>query len=1209
MRFPLIFLTLLAFMISILRPASAVDSIVVFNEIHFNPGGAEETLEFVELYNQNVVNVDLSGWSLDGGIGYKFAEGTVIEGNSYLVIASDLATFAEANPGVPISGPYSGQLANGGEELILRNRSGRIMDELSYGDRHPWPVAADGGGATLSKIDGLTISEPAENWRASHEYGGTPGAFNFANPWTSEEEPEVVVSNGVARYFTFDDNSEADSTGSGIEFTRSGAGFSALVPQDPATGDAMRFDGTNDTIEIVEAADIEGYSIALWVRPDVIRAQSIILLTNAGGSTSTWSHQLRMTEDGSFEHYTFDGSAKTVTGTTIAEPNTWYHIVISAANGGQANLFVNGVAEGTPQSIASLWQDGTRWRAGDRSGDGMAYYDGRIDELAIWHFSITAEQAAALAAWTSPFEITRSPDGGGQTSDTPPSIAISELSPTDAPAGEFWVELVNYGNTAISLENCEIVGSGGQSVLLAAQTLPTGNFLQINEATLGFRPEKQDVLFLLSPARTFVLDGIAVKESKYQARQLVDPTGEALVPSAPTPGAVNEFEFTDAIVINEIMYSHRPIYGTPSTPDTLTSSPVFGFDSEWRSDQSGLDLGTAWREIDFDDSSWPAGQGLHGRESSDLGEPIRTAFTTSPPIATYYLRRKFQYDGAETKGIRLRLLVDDGVIIYLNGTEIHRYNMPNGNVTFESLAADGVSNAELIELALPDANLVSGENTLAVELHQERLGSSDVVFGLELDAIIVESPGIEGVPYRADDEEWVELYNRSDGPVDLSGWKLDRAVDFEIPAGTMLRPAGYLVIAKDATAVRLKHQGVTVIGDYRGSLSNSDDHLILREANGNPVDEVHYFDGAPWPSYTDKGGSSLELQNPFADNSSPDAWAASDNSDAAEWKTYTFTAPAVRPRWYPTSSQRKFQELRLGLLTSGEVLVDDVSVIADPLGEATPLIQNGSMADGDNHWRFLGTHVTSHVENDGANPALRIVATSPLNYMNNLVETSLKEEGATRLHTVDRDTEYQISLRAKWLSGSPQLHAELYYNQVTTTFILDQPDSHGTPGARNSTYQDNAAPTYHHLSHSPVVPEANADVTVSVEIDDPDGVASATLHYRVDGDDPFTSRTMTQGVDGTWSGTIPGQARREIVHFYVEAFDGTVPAKNSFAPARGPDSRALIKWEDDGAEEAHQNLRLIMLTSEANDMHRTGRPDILFNRRVGLTIIYNEKVI
>ena len=47
--------------------AQAYDTIVVFNEIHYHPAGADDPgLEFVEIHNQNSVNVDLSGWRLSG---------------------------------------------------------------------------------------------------------------------------------------------------------------------------------------------------------------------------------------------------------------------------------------------------------------------------------------------------------------------------------------------------------------------------------------------------------------------------------------------------------------------------------------------------------------------------------------------------------------------------------------------------------------------------------------------------------------------------------------------------------------------------------------------------------------------------------------------------------------------------------------------------------------------------------------------------------------------------------------------------------------------------------------------------------------------------------------------------------------------------------------------------------------------------------------
>ena len=50
-------------------------------------------------------------------------------------------------------------------------------------------------------------------------------------------------------------------------------------------------------------------------------------------------------------------------------------------------------------------------------------------------------------------------------------------------------------------------------------------------------------------------------------------------------------------------------------------------------------------------------------------------------------------------------------------------------------------------------------------------------------------------PFADNDEEWIELFNRSDQAVDLSGWQLRDAVEFEFDAGTVLGPGEYLVVA------------------------------------------------------------------------------------------------------------------------------------------------------------------------------------------------------------------------------------------------------------------------------------------------------------------------------------------------------------------------------------------------------------------------------
>jgi hypothetical protein len=71
--------------------ALAADSVVVFNEIHYHPATNEAVNEWIELHNQMAIDIDLSAWSITGSIGFTFAEGTIIPGGGYLVVASDPA--------------------------------------------------------------------------------------------------------------------------------------------------------------------------------------------------------------------------------------------------------------------------------------------------------------------------------------------------------------------------------------------------------------------------------------------------------------------------------------------------------------------------------------------------------------------------------------------------------------------------------------------------------------------------------------------------------------------------------------------------------------------------------------------------------------------------------------------------------------------------------------------------------------------------------------------------------------------------------------------------------------------------------------------------------------------------------------------------------------------------------------------------------------
>ena len=74
-----------------------MDSTVVFNEVMFHPAANEETLEWVELYNQQAVDMDISGWRLRGGIDFTFGPNTILGGGDYLVVAISPADLQAAS--------------------------------------------------------------------------------------------------------------------------------------------------------------------------------------------------------------------------------------------------------------------------------------------------------------------------------------------------------------------------------------------------------------------------------------------------------------------------------------------------------------------------------------------------------------------------------------------------------------------------------------------------------------------------------------------------------------------------------------------------------------------------------------------------------------------------------------------------------------------------------------------------------------------------------------------------------------------------------------------------------------------------------------------------------------------------------------------------------------------------------------------------------
>ena len=154
---------------------------VVINEINYNSSQNYNPGDWFELYNNGDTPVDLSGWKFsdaDAKNTFIFPAKTVIESGGYLVVCENLKDFEQLFSDVTnVTGNFNFGLANEGEYIQLTDSRDVVIDSLTFDDKAPWPVEADGSGSTLSLRNPIFDNARADNWLASG-IPGTPGKRN-----------------------------------------------------------------------------------------------------------------------------------------------------------------------------------------------------------------------------------------------------------------------------------------------------------------------------------------------------------------------------------------------------------------------------------------------------------------------------------------------------------------------------------------------------------------------------------------------------------------------------------------------------------------------------------------------------------------------------------------------------------------------------------------------------------------------------------------------------------------------------------------------------------------------------------------------------------------------------------------------------------------------------------------------------------------------
>jgi len=242
--------------------------------------------------------------------------------------------------------------------------------------------------------------------------------------------------------------------------------------------------------------------------------------------------------------------------------------------------------------------------------------------------------------------------------------------------------------------------------------------------------------------------------------------------------------------------------------------------SDWKYLDDGSDQGTVWYSTRFNDSAWRS-----GRAELGYGDGGEATVVNGGPANNHYITTYFRKSFTATKvafylGLRLRLLADDGAVVYLNGVEVCRSNMPAGTIGYTTLATanlGGTDETTFVGFDLSPILLREGANTLAVEVHQSSGTSSDISFDLALEAtkrgtqdasllpginrIIVQTFDSRAGAGRELEEDYIDIWYDTGHMSDLSGTVAsDRVLDaasgpwrvtgtVTIPAGTTLTVA------------------------------------------------------------------------------------------------------------------------------------------------------------------------------------------------------------------------------------------------------------------------------------------------------------------------------------------------------------------------------------------------------------------------------------
>ena len=416
----------------------------------------------------------------------------------------------------------------------------------------------------------------------------------------------------------------------------------------------------------------------------------------------------------------------------------WTHVAVTLERN-RGVLYRNGIAVATNTAMTLIPSDihATNNYLGRSQYAVDPYFNGDLDSVRVFSRTLSAADVAQIAA----------------SDPADPVSLLSREAPwryfdTGADPGSLWTR-PEFNDSAWRVGTAELgFGDGDEATVInSSSSRITTYFRATFLATNLLDTALLTARLLRDDGAVVWLNGMEVWRSNMPEAGPINSS----TPASSTIGGVDERFWHARTFSPWALRATNTVAVEVHQPNTTSSDLSFNFEldahrsaplaivpagSVWRYHDDGLPPPTNWSSTAFNDSAWSPGVAQLGYGDGDEAITVNFGTDIANKHITTWFRHAFVVDDASGVGtLRLRLLRDDGAVVYLNGTEVFRNNMPNGPLGPETLATTAIATADentVVEAEVDGSSLLTGTNVIAVEVHQSGPESTDISFDLEL---------------------------------------------------------------------------------------------------------------------------------------------------------------------------------------------------------------------------------------------------------------------------------------------------------------------------------------------------------------------------------------------------------------------------------------------------------------------------------------------